>query len=77
MRKLLTGIAVAALGMSIGACNSEPAAENADIAVDANTEVLVDENAAMDANVVMDENLTMDANAMDANMTTNADNAVE
>ncbi len=73
MRKLLTGVAMVALSMSIGACRQEPA-ENADVAAEANTEVLVDENAAMDANVVMDAN-AMDANAMDANATMNADTA--
>jgi hypothetical protein len=70
MRKLLTGVAIVALGMAIGACNREPAATN-DVVADTNTntEVLVDENAAMDANA------TMDANAMDANATMNADDA--
>lgn len=68
MRKLLTGVAIAALGMAIGACNREPAATN-DVVTDTNTEVLVDENAAMDANA------TMDANAMDANATMNANDA--
>ncbi len=76
MRKLLTGTAMVALSMSIAACTSEPA-ENADVAAEANTEVLVDENAAMDANLTVEENAVMDANAMDANATANADNATE
>jgi hypothetical protein len=68
MRKLLTGTAMVAMSLAIGACNREPAATN-DVVADTNTEVLVDENAAMDANA------TMDANAMDANATMNADDA--
>ena len=69
MRKYLTGVAMVALSMAITACDKQEPAENADLAADANTEVLVDENAAMDANVVMD------ANAMDANAAMNADAA--
>jgi hypothetical protein len=68
MRKLLTGTAMVAMSLAIGACNREPAATN-DVVADTNTEVLVDENAAMDANA------SIDANAMDANASMNADDA--
>jgi hypothetical protein len=68
MRKLLTGTAMVAMSLAIGACNREPAATY-DVVADTNTEVLVDENAAMDANA------SIDANAMDANATMNADDA--
>ena len=68
MRKLLTGVAIASLSLAIGACDLKPAATN-DVVADNNTEVLVDENAAMDANAAVD------ANAMDANATMNADAA--
>lgn len=71
MRKLLTGMATVALSMSIAACTSEPA-ENADVAADANTELLVDENAATDANLTVEENVVLDANE-----TANANNATE
>jgi len=72
MRKLLTGVAMVALSLSIGACNKQEAAENADVANETNTEVLVDENAAMDANAVTTtENAATDANATDMNAATN------
>ena len=70
MRKLLSGVAMVALSLSIAGCNEKPA-ENADVAAEANTDVLVDENAAMDANAAMDMNAT-DANAaMGADATNN------
>lgn len=68
MRKLLTGVAMAALSMSIAGCDQR-AAENADVAAEANTEVLVDENAAMDANVMVDENAAMNADEATENVT--------
>ena len=70
MRKLLTGVAILALGVSITACDRPERADNADVAADANADVMVDANAAMDANVAVDAN-AVDANAMDANATNN------
>ena len=77
MRKLLTGVAMVALSMSIAACGDRTA-DNADVAAEANTEVLVDENAAMDANAVMDANAAIDANAaMDVNADEATNNVTE
>lgn len=68
MRKLLTGVAMVALSMSIAGCDRK-AAENTDVAAEANTEVLVDENAAMDTNVVVDENAAVNAGEATENVT--------
>ncbi|HJS40198.1 MAG TPA: hypothetical protein VJ763_02235 [Sphingomicrobium sp.] len=73
MRKFVTGVAMVASSLALGACKQEPATDN--VAAEANTEVLVDENAAMAANAAMDANATVDGNAADANVAT--DNVTE
>ena len=65
MQKLLTRMAAIALAAPLCACGSTDH-KPAQVAAEDNTEVLVDENAAMDANVAIDANV-------DANATTNVD----
>lgn len=69
MRKFLAGVAILALGASITACDRGEPAANADIAADANADLMVDENAAMDANVMVDENAAMNAGEATENVT--------
>lgn len=71
MRKYLAGAAILALTVSLTACNkAEDPAVNADVAADANADVMMDANAAMDANVAVDAN-AVDANATNADATDN------
>ena len=66
MHKSLTGMAALALAASLSACGSTDHTAREAQQAEANAEVLVDENAAMDANVAIDANV-------DANAATNAD----
>lgn len=68
MRKFLAGVAILALGASITACDRGEPAANADIAADANADVMVDANG-MDANVMVDENAAMNAGEATENVT--------
>jgi hypothetical protein len=71
MRKILTGMAAIALGMSMTACNkSEPAANEATneaVAEEPMANETMDANATMDMNASEDMNAATDANAADAN----------
>ncbi len=66
MNKIVNGVAILVISASLGACNRDEPAANADVAADANVVVMPDENAAMPA----------DANAVD-NAAMNVENAAE
>ena len=79
MHKLLTGIAAIALSAALCACGSTDHTAREAEQAEANTEVLVDENAAMDANVAIDANVDANAamNAEDLNVEATAQGSTD
>lgn len=63
MNKILNGAAILLISASLGACNRDEPAANADVAADANVVVMPDENAAMTADVNAVDNMAAEINA--------------
>lgn len=66
MNKIVNGAAILLISASLGACNRDEPAANADVAAEANTVVMPDENA-----MPVDANATDNAAMTDANATEN------
>ena len=65
MNKILNGAAILLISASLGACNRDEPAANADVAAEANTVVMPDETAMpADANATDNAAMT-DANAVE------------
>ena len=67
MNKLVNGAAILLISASLGACNRDEPAADADVAAEANMVVMPDENA-----MPADANATDNAAMMDANATVNS-----